>query len=64
MINALLKFLSRDTLSSRVYSVKGIGGGSRVKIPNFSCFDICYSLEYLVSKMGSLASQLAMAHEI
>ena len=31
---------------------------------NFSCFDICYSPEYLVSRMGSLAPQLRRVHEI
>ena len=42
---------------------KGIGG-VQVKVSDFSCFDICFSPEYLVSKMGSLAPQLATAHEI
>ena len=43
---------------------KGIGGGVQVKDSDFSCFDMCYSSEYLVSRMGSLAHQLPMALEI
>ena len=37
---------------------KGRGGGSKVH------FEVCYSPEYLVFRMGSFASQLATVGEI
>ena len=45
--------------------IKGVGGGwSRVKSYNFSCFDICYSPDFLVFRMGSFVSQLAPTHHL
>ena len=37
---------------------------SGLKIYNFSCFDICYSPDFLVSRMGSFVSQLATVARI
>ena len=45
-------------------SIKAIGGGVRPKILDFLCLDVCYSPSYLVSKMGSLSSQLCTVAEI
>ena len=39
-------------------------GGVRPKILDFLCLDVCYSPSYLVSKMGSLSSQLRTVAEI
>ena len=53
-----------ETLWRTLGPIKGIGGGSRVKFLDFLSYCICYSPEYLVSKMGSFASQLATTAEI
>ena len=53
-----------ETLWRTLGPIKGIGGGSRVKFLDFLSYCICYSPEYLVSKMGSFASQFATTAEI
>ena len=40
------------------------GRGVQVKVSDFPCFDICFSPQYLISKIGWLAPQLATTHEL